>query len=274
MKSVIPVLAFEDNYIWLISGQSEHQVAIVDPGDAQPVLDYLAQYQLTPVAILCTHHHWDHVNGIGELLSHHEMPVYGPAQEQIPMATHKLQEGDQVTLDGLGVTFNVLDVPGHTAGHIAFYDDGRRSRHPASRGIGTSLCGMLFCGDTLFSAGCGRLFEGTAAQMFASLSKLAELPATTRVFCAHEYTLSNLDFARQVEPDNTTTRQYRQDAAQRRRDNLPTLPSTIGLERQINPFLRTQAPTVRTAVESFTGRKIPSQEGIFAALRRWKDRFR
>lgn len=257
MEPVIPVCAFEDNYIWLIRGQSKHRAAIVDPGDAQPVLDYLAQHQVTPVAILCTHHHWDHVNGIDELLSNYEMPVYGPAQEQIPRVTDKLQEGDQITLDGLGVTLNVLDVPGHTAGHIAYY--------------GAS---MLFCGDTLFSAGCGRLFEGTAAQMFASLNKFAELPATTQVFCGHEYTLSNLDFARQVEPDNAAIRQYQQAAARRRHEEQPTLPSTIDLERQTNPFLRTQAPTVRAAVENRAGRKIPSQEGIFAALRLWKDHFR
>ena len=257
MDPVLHVRAFEDNYIWLVRGQSADQVAIIDPGDAAPALAALAQQHLTPVAILCTHHHGDHVGGVEELRAHYRVPVYGPAQERIPSLTHRLRGGERVRLDALGLAFDVLDVPGHTAGHIAYY-----GAH------------LLFCGDTLFSAGCGRLFEGTAEQLHDSLSRLAALPPDTAVYCAHEYTASNLRFALAVEPDNADSRRHQERVRELRARNEPTLPSTIGHERRINPFLRTAEPSVRLAVSAWSGREVVSDTETFALLRRWKDGFR
>lgn len=257
MASVLHVPAFADNYIWLIRGQSAADVAIVDPGDAEAVIEALERDGLEPIAVLCTHHHGDHVGGVRELAARYRIPVYGPAREHIPAITHRLAEGDRVTLAQLGATFEILDVPGHTAGHIAYHG-----------------AGMLFCGDTLFSAGCGRLFEGTAEQLHDSLSKLAALPEDTAVYCGHEYTLSNLRFALAVEPDNRETQAYRREAEHRRARGLPTLPSTIGLERRVNPFLRVHEPAVRRAAERHCGRTPSSEVETFAALRRWKDGFR
>ncbi len=256
MTDVLHVRAFEDNYIWLIRGRLPDRVAVVDPGDAAPVLDALAKQRLTPAAILCTHHHGDHVGGVQELLAHYDMPVYGPAQEHIPTLTHRLRGGDRVRLDALGLEFEVLDVPGHTAGHIAYYGQG-----------------LLFCGDTLFSAGCGRLFEGTAAQLHDSLSRLAALPPDTAVYCGHEYTAANLRFALTVEPDNADARRHQEHVRELRARDEPTLPSTIGLERRINPFLRSAAPAVREAVAHWAGGEPVSEVETFAFLRRWKDGF-
>ncbi|OGI40506.1 MAG: hydroxyacylglutathione hydrolase [Candidatus Muproteobacteria bacterium RBG_16_64_10] len=256
MSPVLHVRAFEDNYIWLVRGQSADRVAIVDPGDAAPVLDALATQHLTPVAILCTHHHGDHVGGVEELRACYDVPVYGPAQERIPALTHRVQGGERVRLDALGLEFDVLDVPGHTAGHIAYY--------------GASL---LFCGDTLFSAGCGRLFEGTAEQLHDSLSRLAALPPDTAVYCGHEYTAANLRFALTVEPDNPDTRRHQERVRELRAHNELTLPSTIGRERRINPFLRSAEPRVRRAVAAWAGREPASDTETFALLRRWKDGF-
>ena len=257
MTDVLHVRAFEDNYIWLIRGKSPDRVAVVDPGDAGPVLAALEKQRLTPAAILCTHHHGDHVGGVEDVLKHYKVPVYGPARERIPAITHKLKDGDHVDLPELGLEFNVLDVPGHTAGHIAYYG-----------------AGMLFCGDTMFSAGCGRLFEGTADQMHTSLSRFSELPEATRMYCGHEYTEANLRFALTVEPVNADARAHRDWAREKRARNLPTLPSTIGLERRINPFLRSGQPTVRAAAEKQAGHVIDSKVEVFATVRRWKDGFR
>jgi len=257
MDSVLHVCAFEDNYIWLIRGRSPERVAIVDPGDAEPVLAALEKQQLRPSVILCTHHHGDHVGGVEDLLRHYPVPVYGPARERIPAITHRLKENDRVSLPELGLEFSVLDVPGHTAGHIAYYG-----------------AGMLFCGDTMFSAGCGRLFEGTAEQMYASLSKLAALPEATQMYCAHEYTEANLRFAAAVEPDNQDIRAHRERARALRAQNQPTLPSTIGLEKRINPFLRTGSPVARHAAETRRGQALETAAEVFAVLRRWKDDFR
>ena len=257
MSDVLHVRAFEDNYIWLIRGKSPDRVAIVDPGDADPVLAALEKQRLKPAAILCTHHHGDHVGGVEDLLKHYSIPVYGPARERIPTLTHRLKDGDHINLAELGLEFDVLDVPGHTAGHVAYVGGG-----------------LLFCGDTLFSAGCGRLLGGTAEQMHASLSRLAALPEVTRVYCAHEYTEANLRFALAVEPDNADSRAYRDQARVLRQQNLPTLPSTIGLERRVNPFLRTALPRVRQAAEKQAGQALASEAEVFAVLRRWKDGFR
>lgn len=257
MTNVLHVGAFQDNYIWMIRGTSSDKVAIVDPGDADPVLAALEKQHLQPAAILCTHHHGDHVGGVEDLLKHYSVPVYGPARERIPTLTHRLEDGDRVQLVGLGLEFDVLDVPGHTAGHIAYHG-----------------AGMLFCGDTLFSAGCGRLFEGTAEQMHASLSRLAALPEDTLMYCGHEYTEANLRFALAVEPENPDILAYRDRAHSQRLQKLPTLPSTIGLERRVNPFLRSGEPGLRQAAEKQASHSLASEVEIFAVVRRWKDGFR
>ena len=257
MLKVTPVRAFADNYIWLIHGRKDPDlVAIVDPGDAQPVLDQLVRGGLGAEAILVTHHHADHVGGVADLAGELRIPVYGPASENIPNRDVALREGDRVRLEGMDVEFSVMDCPGHTAGHIAYYGHG-----------------ALFCGDTLFSAGCGRLFEGTPAQMTRSLEKLAKLPDDTRVFCAHEYTLSNLRFAAAVEPDNQEIASYTARAKELRAEEQATLPSTLGLEKAVNPFLRYREPAIRKAAEAHTGKRLEDPVAVFGAVRAWKDRF-
>jgi hydroxyacylglutathione hydrolase len=255
---LIPLPAFQDNYLWVLhDGQ---RALVVDPGDAQPVLACLQREHLQLDAILVTHHHPDHIGGLDALRDATGAPVYGPARERIPEPLTRLVEGDSVT--ALGLTFRVIDVPGHTAGHIAYY---------CPDVDGTPL---LFCGDTLFSGGCGRLFEGTPAQMLASLDKLAALPGATRVCCTHEYTLSNLKFARAVEPGNAELLHYVQRCEGLRASNLPTLPSTIAQEQQINPFLRARVPAVAQAARAHDGATPPDTVGVFATLRHWKNEFK
>jgi len=256
MLDVIPVNAFRDNYIWLIRGEDSGTAAIVDPGDAEPVLAALAEYRLTPAAILITHHHADHVGGVTRLLEHYHIPVYGPAAESIPGRSHALREGDRVVLEDMGLRFDIIEVPGHTSGHIAYYGHG-----------------CLFIGDTLFMAGCGRLFEGSAGQMHASLQKLLALPEDTRVYCAHEYTLANLRFAQAVEPDNPAiAERFRRSEDLRRRDQ-PTVPDTLAEERRTNPFLRVDQPGVISAAQIHAGRDLCDPVDVFAAIRGWKDGF-
>ncbi|MEO8936623.1 MAG: hydroxyacylglutathione hydrolase [Burkholderiaceae bacterium] len=260
--TVVPVNAFKDNYLWLLCRGGD--AVVVDPGDAGPVEEALADRGLTLRAILLTHHHADHVGGVRALLaSRPSLPVYGPAGEAIAGVTVRLEEGDRVVIGAPALSFDVIDVPGHTRGHIAYFQ---------RRDAGTTTP-LLFCGDTLFAAGCGRLFEGTAAQMHASLSKLAALPPSTRVYCAHEYTLSNLRFARAVEPDSAALASRIVDADATRARGEPTIPSTIALERSTNPFLRTAEPPVRAAVERHSPGASSSQVATFAALRQWKDTF-
>lgn len=257
MLETTPIAAFSDNYLWLIhSPQDPLRVAVVDPGDARPVLETLARDGLSLDTVLVTHHHSDHTGGVAELVERFDVPVLGPADERIPCRTRALRGGDRVRLDGLGLEFEVIDCPGHTAGHIAYYGHG-----------------CLFCGDTLFSAGCGRLFEGTPAQMNASLRRLAGLPSDTRVYCAHEYTLSNLRFAAAVEPDNPSVRDYADHARRLRADDCPTLPSTLGLERRVNPFLRCTEPDVVAAAERHAGSAMEDETAVFATIRAWKDSF-
>ncbi len=248
--------AFDDNYIWML--HDGHQALVVDPGDAQPVLQALQELDLQLQAILVTHHHADHVGGVAELREATGAMVHGPAGEAMPEPLQRYSEGDTLAL--LDLRFEVLDVPGHTAGHIAWY---------CPNVDGTPL---LFCGDTLFSGGCGRLFEGTPAQMLASLDKLAALPGSTRVCCAHEYTLSNLRFARAVEPGNLALQRYTQQCEALRAQQHPTLPSTLAVERDINPFLRSREPAIVQAVQPRA--QAHDEAGIFAALRLWKNDFR
>lgn len=258
MLQVSPVRAFSDNYIWLIRAPADPAVAVVvDPGDDRPVEQALQVQGLRLGAILVTHYHADHVGGVGALAARHGAPVFGPAREQMPCAAQALDDGGKASLEHLGLEFKVMAVPGHTLGHIAYAGHG-----------------ALFCGDTLFSAGCGRLFEGTPAQMLDSLDRLAALPDPTRVFCAHEYTLSNLRFAAAVEPDNSHVRDTLAEVQERRERDEITLPSTLGRERLINPFLRSREPAVRIAAERHAGRPLPQAVDVFAAVRRWKDGFR
>ncbi len=254
MTTIAPIRAFKDNYIWCLRRGTN--AAVVDPGDAGPVFDYLRAEGLQLTAILNTHHHADHVGGNVDLLSKYNVPVFGPAHESIPGVTRKLVEGDEIEVPGIGVSLHVLDIPGHTAGHIACYGEG-----------------LLFCGDTLFSCGCGRLFEGTPEQMHSSLSKLADLPSETLVYCGHEYTLSNLRFADAAEPGNPALAERLVAARAALDRGTPTLPSTIGTERATNPFLRVREPVLVTSASRYAGRTLTNAVEVFAALRKWKDGF-
>ena len=255
---LIPLPAFQDNYLWLLhDGQ---RALVVDPGDAQPVLSFLERNDLQLEAILVTHHHADHVGGVDAVRDATGAKVYGPARERIPEPLTRLAEGDAITV--LGLRFEVMDVPGHTAGHIAYYSadmDGAP---------------LLFCGDTLFSGGCGRLFEGTPEQMLASLEKLSSLPGSTRVCCTHEYTLSNLRFARAVEPGNADLIHYIERCEALRASSQPTLPSTIEQEKRINPFLRTRLPGVAEAARRHDPATPQDEVAVFAAIRQWKNEFK
>ena len=253
MMDVVPLQAFKDNYVWTLRNATH--AAVVDPGEAEPVLEYLASERLALAAILATHHHADHVGGIPAILAKHRAPVYGPKGEPIETLTTPVGGGDTVRLPELGVTFEVIAIPGHTRAHVAYY--GAES---------------LFCGDTLFACGCGRVFEGTPEQMHASLSRLAALPDATKVYCGHEYTLANIRFARQVEPGNAALA-ARERAAQALRDaGRPTLPSTLGEERATNPFLRVAEPAVIASADKYLGSRASSPAAVFAAIREWKNR--
>ena len=259
--SLVPLPAFADNYVWLL--HDGEQAWVVDPGDAKPVLTALQQHGLRLVGILVTHHHADHVGGLAGLRPHLHGPIYGPARERIPGPYTALTEGDSIEV--LGLRFQLLDVPGHTAGHIAYVEQDNDTDP------------LLFCGDTLFSAGCGRLFEGTPAQMAQSLAKFTSLPAATRVCCTHEYTLSNLKFAAVVEPANADVAEYTQQCQALRAAGLPTLPSSIGQELRINPFLRCSESAVVAAARTqrSPGAQHDNQDAVavLATLREWKNRF-
>jgi hydroxyacylglutathione hydrolase len=247
--------AFADNYIWLLTDASGN-AAVVDPGDAAPVEQALATRRLKLRGVLVTHHHADHMGGAAALATHHGCQVYGPAREATEVVDVPLTEGRELELPGLGTRLRVLDIPGHTAGHIAFHGHG-----------------ILFCGDTLFSAGCGHPFEGTPAQMYGSLARLAALPASSLVCCGHEYTVKNLRFAAAVEPDNRAVREYAVECDARRARGEATLPSTLKLEKEVNPFLRCELPTVMQAAARHAGRPMQDAIDTFAVIRKWKDGF-
>lgn len=258
MTTIIPIPAFRDNYIWAV--RNGERAAVVDPGDAAPVLAWLDASGVQLCAIIATHHHADHVGGVPELRAKYDVPVFGPAREAIPQRTHALSDGDRIDVPDVGLSLALLDIPGHTAGHIAYYTTGDDP--------------LLFCGDTLFAAGCGRIFEGTPEQMWTSLSKLAALPAATRVYCGHEYTLANLAFAQAVEPGNDAIRARIASARAKRDRNVPTLPSTIGDELATNPFLRAGVPGVMAAAAAHAQRPMASVVDSFATLRQWKNDYR
>ncbi|MGS0743746.1 hydroxyacylglutathione hydrolase [Glaciimonas sp. GG7] len=260
--SVIAIPAFNDNYVWLI--HDGHHAAVVDPGDATPVITALNTYGLKLSAILLTHHHADHVGGVPTLLAHFDVPVFAPASEKIANVTKLLKEGDIVNVPQLPLTLSVLDIPGHTSGHIAYV------AHQQN---------WLFCGDTLFAGGCGRLFEGTPAQMVHSLGKLSVLPPQTQVYCAHEYTLSNLRFAQAVEPGNQALIERIATEQAKRERGIPTVPSSIAVENATNPFLRYQQPEIIASLQRSEHRALlgnPAENdpiAAFAALRLWKNTF-
>ena len=257
---IVPLAAFRDNYIWLLHRGA--RAAVVDPGEAAPVLARLAADGLQLCAILATHHHADHVGGIAELRARFpEVPVYGPVAEAIDGVTVPLRDGDRLELPFLAAGFDVLAVPGHTRGHLAYYDRNHLD------------CGALFCGDTLFSAGCGRLFEGTPRDMQGSLVRLRALPGVTKIYCAHEYTEANLRFALAVEPDNAELHAYVAQVAELRAAGRLSLPSTLAQERLINPFLRWDAPAVIAAAARFRGHPVSGPIEVFAAIREWKNGF-
>ena len=253
-----PLPAFSDNYIWCL--HDGRHALVVDPGEADGVLAWLHEQGVELRTVFITHHHPDHTGGVAALREAAGAEVIGPALERLPEPVCRVS-GDQ-RVQALGLDFEVIDVPGHTAGHIAYY---------AAQIDGAPL---LFCGDTLFSAGCGRLFEGTPAQMHASLARLAALPDDTRVCCTHEYTLSNLAFARAVEPGNAQLAEYARHCQQLRNQNFPTLPSSIGLEKRINPFLRTHEPSLLQAASARTGVPQNDPVSVLAILREWKNVYR
>lgn len=251
-----PIPSLTDNYIWLLINPSNSTAVIVDPGTSAACENYFEQENIRPVAILVTHRHWDHVNGIEQLVNKYDIPVHGPATEHIPCLTRPLADNEHISIPESGLDFKVIDIAGHTAGHIGYLTDNK-----------------LFCGDTLFSAGCGRLLGGTAAQLHASLQRICQLPDETAIYCAHEYTLDNLRFAQAVEPGNPDIQRRIDEVKTLRAKKLPSLPATLEMEKRYNPFLRTGKESVMRAVAQHSGQQIENSEDCFRYLRMWKDGF-
>lgn len=259
MLQVKPIQAFKDNYIWAIINSDNHHCAIVDPGDAEPVIRFLTEHNLTLSAILITHHHWDHTNGVEKLCSiTPKLPVYGPINSPFAGITAPLSTSTACIVSELGINFTILATPGHTLDHICYYEPQQD---------------WLFCGDTLFSAGCGRLFEGTAKQMFQSMNQLSQLPDNTAVYCTHEYTQSNLTFALAIEPHNIALQQHSKKINSLRLLNNVSLPSSIGLEKQINPFMRSTEPHITQHVPMQYLNTLIEPWHPLAVLRGYKDHF-
>lgn len=274
MPHIVGLPAFRDNYIWLIldrpgpsfAGQAPlnaqsrqsgaRRCVVVDPGDASPVIAFLEATGVELAGLLITHRHCDHVGGVRALTARWPCPVYGPAGESIAEVTHPVRDNDHICFYQELGQWQVMEIPGHTEGHVAYLGD-----H------------VLFCGDALFAAGCGRLLGGTAKQLYASLEKIARLPTTTRVYCGHEYTLANLAFAREVDPDNADLARRWTDCRKHRCAGLPTVPFTLEEELATNPFLRCTQTPIREAVSRYCGRALSAPDQIFAELRRWKDNF-
>lgn len=263
---VYPIKAFQDNYIWCIENSISRECIVVDPGDAKPVIEHLSTKKLRLTGILITHHHFDHVGGVSELMSNAQnsskpINIYGPDNSKIKSITHSLKNNDQTIL--LGTTFIIKEVPGHTLDHIAFFSESDSTHNTP----------WLFCGDTLFSGGCGRLFEGTPSQMLKSLKELVSFPPETEVYCTHEYTLANLAFAINVLPDNELIKNHINNCKHKLAEGYPTLPSTIKTELRINPFLNCSKNNLASAVCKYANMNDDSELAIFTALRSWKDNF-
>jgi hydroxyacylglutathione hydrolase len=254
--NIHPIPAFEDNYIWTV--YNAQFAIVVDPGDAVPVINYLEKNKLKLLAILITHHHRDHIGGINDLVELYNTPVYGPRREKIPHLQYPLGEGDVVEFKQLNFRAEIMDIPGHTLGHIAYHWNGG-----------------IFCGDTLFTCGCGKIFDGTPEQLYHSLQRLSHLPDETLVYCSHEYTEYNTPFALICEPNNKALIQRIQDAESLRHDLLPTVPSTMQLEKATNPFLRCSEPAIMQQIEAKFSMKLPAndEQAAFIALRKWRDQF-
>ncbi|SEQ68324.1 hydroxyacylglutathione hydrolase [Amphritea atlantica] len=257
MFNVMPIPAFNDNYIWALTVPGSTEVAVVDPGDADVVEHYLNENNLLLTTILITHHHHDHTGGVAQLCQDNTVTVYGPANSPFDGITHKLSDGDQISL--MEQTLTIREVPGHTLDHISYYLPGSEPQ--------------LFCGDTLFLAGCGRLFEGSAEQMHRAMEYFRQLPDATQIYCTHEYSLANLAFAAAVEPANNRIKAAIEHCTQLRESDQPTLPTDIATEKQINPFLRYSEAPVRQSAELFAGGPLTSEVAIFAMIREWKNQF-
>ncbi len=256
MLEITPVEVFDDNYIWLLHRPGVKQVAVVDPGDEEPLLELLKREGLELEAILLTHKHGDHTGGAAELVAAYpEVAVFGPANENISVVTKKLHDGESIHIAGLDLYLSIMELPGHTEGHLAYLTDG-----------------ALFCGDTLFASGCGRVFSGTHEQLYSSLQRIAALPADTLIYCAHEYTLDNIGFAKWVEPDNQAVLQRELVAQEQRARGEPTIPSRLQLELDSNPFMRCSEESVMAAAEGYVGHPLHGGVEIFTAIRNWKDR--
>jgi hydroxyacylglutathione hydrolase len=254
MIDVLPIRALSDNYIWCLMKTANRCCVIVDPGEAEPVLEMLSTHQLKLTGILITHHHWDHTQGIAKIVDNFKVPVYGPAREAVYGVTDHLHDGNQITLDDLDLTLQVTHIPGHTLGHIAYHGHG-----------------LLFSGDTLFTGGCGRIFEGTVEQMYTSLTTLAALKETTLVYCGHEYTTANLKFAQLVEPNNLDIQQRISEVSKLRKQDLPTVPAPLSIEKLTNPFLRCTEQDVIKAAQAHSGRKLVTPQEVLEVIRGWKN---